>query len=170
MKLIKRRIPVVLLNVIINSFSGCVTCIKWDGLYSATFNIEFGVRQGFVLSPTLFAVYINDINSSFHITKGCSIILYADDILLLSPSITELERLLHCCERELNYLDMNINFKKSSCLRIGPHHDATCANVVSLNGSVIAWTYELRYLVFKLLAHVYLLMQKKFLLLLLCSV
>jgi len=146
MKLMKRRIPVVLLNVIINLFSGCATCIKWDGLYSATFNIDFGVRQGSVLSPTLFAVYINDIISSFHITKGCSIILYADDILLLSPSITELERLLHCCERELNYLDMNINFNKSSCLRIGPRHDVTCANVVSLNGSVIAWTTEMRYL------------------------
>jgi len=91
-KLMKRRIPVVLLNVIINLFSGCVTCIKWDGFYSATFNIEFGVRQGSILSLTLFAVYINDINSSFHITKGCSIILYADDILLLSPPITELER------------------------------------------------------------------------------
>ena len=31
-----------------------------------------------------------------------------------------------------------INFNKSSCLRIGPRHDVTCANVVSLNGSVIA--------------------------------
>ena len=41
---------------------------------------------------------------------------------------------------------MNINFNKSSCLRIGPRHDVTCANVVSLNGSVIAWTTEMRYL------------------------
>jgi len=84
----------------------------------------------------IFSVYISDINTSFHITKGCSVILYADNKLLLLPSITELERLLHCCERELNYLDMNINFKKLSCLRIGPRRDATCANVVSLNGSV----------------------------------
>ena len=50
--------------------------------------------------------------------------------------------IMHCCERELNYLDMNINFNKSSCLRIGPRHDVTCANVVSLNGSVIAWTAD----------------------------
>jgi len=47
---------------------------------------------------------------------------------------------------QLNHVDMNINFKESSCLRIGPRHDATCANVVSLNGSLIAWTNELRYL------------------------
>jgi len=39
--------------------------------------------------------------------------LYADDILLLSPSVTYLERLLHLCENELAWLDMAINFKKS---------------------------------------------------------
>jgi len=36
-----------------------------------------GVRQDSVLSPTLLAVYINDINSSFHITKSCSSLSYS---------------------------------------------------------------------------------------------
>ena len=40
-------------------------------------------------------------------------ILYADDILLISPSITNLERLLHRCEHELSWLDMSINLKKN---------------------------------------------------------
>ena len=39
------------------------------------------------------------------------IILYADDILLLAPSVTQLERLLRKCEEELSYLDMAINIK-----------------------------------------------------------
>ena len=39
-----------------------------------------------------------------------AILLYADDILLISPSITNLERLLHRCEHELSWLDMSINF------------------------------------------------------------
>ena len=72
--------------------------------------------------------------------------LYADDILLIAPSVLELERLLHTCERKLENLDMVINTKKSCCLRIGPRYDAACANIVSLNGSVISWTAELRYL------------------------
>ena len=54
---------------------------------------------------------------------SCYIILYADDILLISPSITYTERLLHRCEQELSWLDMNINFNKSRCLRIGPRCD-----------------------------------------------
>jgi len=32
--------------------------------------------------------------------RNC-IILYADDILLIAPSVTMLERLLHTCENEL---------------------------------------------------------------------
>ena len=36
---------------------------------------------------------------------------YADDIILLAPSIMELEKLLHACERELEWLDMSINYR-----------------------------------------------------------
>jgi len=39
-----------------------------------------------------------------------SIILYADDILLIAPSVLELESLFHACERELSWLDMAIKF------------------------------------------------------------
>jgi len=35
-----------------------------------------------------------------------------DDILLISPSITNLERLFHRCEHKLSWLDMSINLKK----------------------------------------------------------
>ena len=145
-KLMKRNIPVLLLDLIINLFSGCSLCIKWQNIYSEYFGIEFGVRQGSVLSPILFAVYIDDICDCISLARGCSIVLYADDVLLISPSVVDLERLLHICERELENLDMVINTKKSCCLRIGPRHDVVCANIVSLNGSVISWTSELRYL------------------------
>ena len=41
-------------------------------------------------------------------------------ILLVAPSVCELDNLFKSCERELNLLDMAINYKKSVCLRIGP--------------------------------------------------
>ena len=53
-------------------------------------------------------------------SRGLRIVLYADDILLLAPSISALESLLNLCERELDQLDMVINNKKSCCIRIGP--------------------------------------------------
>jgi len=54
---------------------------------------------------------------------------YADDILLISPSVSHSELLLRAYERELEWLDMAVNFKKSCCLRIGSRHGAACAAI-----------------------------------------
>ena len=43
--------------------------------------------------------------------------MYADDILLLAPSVTILESLFTSCEVESTYLNMAVNSKKSCCLR-----------------------------------------------------
>jgi len=145
-KLMKRQFPVQLLDMIIALFSNCSTCIKWDNIFSEVFEISFGVRQGSVLSPILFALYIDDIGKSCFINCGHDIILYADDIILIAPSVTELEKMLHMCENELRYIDMSINYKKSCSMRIGPRCNAKCANIVSLSGQRISWVTELRYL------------------------
>ena len=78
----------------------------------------------------------------------CYIILYADDILLIliSPSVAYTERLLHHCEQELSWLDMNINFRKSCCLRIGPRCDIVCEAVTSSCNRRLPWVSNMRYL------------------------
>ena len=75
-----------------------------------------------------------------------SIIMFADDIMLLSPSVTSLQSLLHICETELSYLELAINSKKSYCLRVGPRYSNNCANLISLNGNLIEWVSLVRYL------------------------
>ena len=41
------------------------------------------------------------------------IVLYADDILLISPSVCMLEKLVRICEFELDQIDMVINVLKN---------------------------------------------------------
>ena len=55
-----------------------------------------------------------------------------------------LQHLLHPCEIELTNIDMAVNFKKSSCLRISPRYDATCVSITSLDGNIISWATETR--------------------------
>lgn len=113
-----------------------------------------GVRQGGVLSPQFFALFIDGVVKAVSSQRnGCyvhnvsvSIILYADDILLLAPSINTLQTLFSFCEAELHALGMTINERKSVCMRIGPRYQASCASIVTSAGKSLEWVSELRYL------------------------
>jgi len=69
--------------------------------------------------------------------------MYADDIILIAPSVGILQKLLHKCEQELCWLGMSINEKKSCCLRVGLRCDA---NITTSSGEQLPWVKELRYL------------------------
>ena len=72
--------------------------------------------------------------------------LYADDILLISPSVCELELFLLACECELHWLNMTINFKKSCCLHIGPRNYVVCAKTASVSVRVLPSVSKTTYL------------------------
>ena len=74
-----------------------------------------------------------------------SVFLYADDIILLAPSVTSLQQLLLVCEHELYSLDMAINAKRSSCMRIGPRFNVNCCNIITEDCRDLLWCDILRY-------------------------
>ena len=106
-KLMNRNIPVQLLSILENWLGICWTCVRCDSCTSRFFQIKIGVRQGSVLSPYLIAVYLDDLVHHYSPGYGIRIILYADDILIIAPSVCELQRLLSICEKELEWLDVN---------------------------------------------------------------
>jgi len=110
-----------------------------------------------VLSPYLYATYIY-IDSVFekvaatrvgcHVKLACAsmILMNADDILLLAPTVSALQHLLNVCQSELQYLDMAINAKKSVCTRFGPRYKQPCCNLPTSDGREIVWCENVRYL------------------------
>jgi len=64
--------------------------------------------------------------------------MYADDLVLLSISITDLQKLFDICALELQSLNLNLNYNKSYCLRIGPNFQNYCNNITS-NSQAIKW-------------------------------
>jgi len=152
-KLVDRKIPVCFLNVLISWYSKCNAIVRWGGSFSRSFVVNAGVRQGSVLSPYLFAVYIDQLiralESSGHgcvvhgVYLGC--IVYADDIFLMSHSSCSMQSMLHICSNEIAKLRLTFNSKKSVTLRIGPRFNSDCASLY-LDGNVLQSVTKVRYL------------------------
>ena len=142
-----RNIPENLFSIIENWLNKSLACVRWGTTFSNFFRLFAGVRQDGVLSPILFAIYINDliVNVTSHDACGkllyifcVSIFLYADDIILLSPSVGKLHLLLTYCEHEQDFLEMSINTKNSCCIRIGHRFNKPCCCKTTNTGKAIA--------------------------------
>ena len=78
--------------------------VKWNTNYSKSFNVPTGTKQGGILSPDLFSLYVDDlihllVDSGFwcHIINlVIACIFFADDLVLLSPSRYGLQKLIDC--------------------------------------------------------------------------
>ena len=153
-KLIDKQLPLCLLKIIANWFSISVTAVKWCDCYSRFISLLAGVRQGGVLSPVLFCVFIDNLVNIVKSTNvGCyissafaGILLYADDIMLLAPTVTALQIMLVACELELKSIGMQINVQKSACMRFGYRYDSPCSSIISLSGNTLKWVTSFKYL------------------------
>ena len=84
-----------------------VVLIKWGSATSDFFNVSNGVRQGGILSPYLFIVYIDELSNMLNSAGiGCHIhnyctnhVFYADDKCVIAPSPSGLQGLLNICAK-----------------------------------------------------------------------
>ena len=61
-KLIKRGVPLCFVRIIDYWYREKQTHVKWGSFYSSFFSVSNGVRQGDILSPFLFAAYMDDLS------------------------------------------------------------------------------------------------------------
>jgi hypothetical protein len=153
-KLQDRNVPPCLINTLACWYSKLHAVVRWNASFSEKFQVCCGVRQGGILSPLLFNVYVDDLIQELstdgfgcHISQtffGC--IMHADDILLLSPSIHGLQCMLDRCNVYGRKCDILFNPKKSVCIAIGFKADRTIDIKMNIGDNEIQWVSELKYL------------------------
>lgn len=73
------------------------------------------------------------------------ILMYADDLVLISSSVTVLQSMIDLCINELNMIDLSVNIKKSVAIRIGKNWCDECS-MLSVGDQSIPWSKQLIYL------------------------
>ena len=127
LKLIQRNVPLVFLDLIISWYGSLYCRVRWGEEYSEWFFVSAGVRQGGVLSPNFYSIYVDDLIKRILLTGiGCyylsvfaAALFYADDMAILAPSIKGLTKILTICNDYCIEWDVCLNAKKSKIVPFG---------------------------------------------------
>ena len=153
-KLIKRGVPPIVARTLIVVYEDQYAWVKWGGARSSTFPIINGTRQGSILSPALFAVYVDDLLQELRtLGVGCHVagvfygaVGFCDDILLLSPTRDAMEMMLATCERfaarnNLQFsTDPNPSKSKTKCIFVfGKRKKLAKPAPLTLYGKELPW-------------------------------
>lgn len=124
LKLLRSGVRGNFFEIIRHMYTDCNACIRSEGLLSDNFKCVTGVRQGDVLSPNLFNLYINDLPDIFDKcvdspkldNELIHCLLYADDLVLLSLSAKGLQDKLDKLDEYCKFWCLDINVKKTKVM------------------------------------------------------
>jgi hypothetical protein len=123
-KLIEMEVHSAIVRSIILYYNESEIIINLNEENSAPFKSTIGVRQGGILSPRLFSIYIHDLITEISKMKvgikvgrlSIDIIGYADDILLVSNIKSNVQKMLDKVEQYCNMYEIKVNGDKTVLL------------------------------------------------------
>ena len=129
-KLHKKGLPAIVIRTFIFMYREQKAWVSWGNSKSSVFGIVNGTRQGSVLSPSFFGIYIDDLIKELRKSGvGCYIggkffgaAGYADDLILLAPCRSAMAQMVQICEnfgKENNLMfstDENPAKSKTKCM------------------------------------------------------
>ena len=153
-RLLDRGMPAIVVRVIVRAYENQYAWVKWGGSRSSTFSIVNGTRQGSILSPALFAVYVDDLLVELRrLGVGCRVagvfmgaMGFCDDIVLIAPTRDSMQLMLDTCQRfAMRYnlqfsTDLNPEKSKTKCIFVCGRARTKAKPVnLELAGKLLPW-------------------------------
>ena len=141
-------------NAVKSLYSGPLSCVKINNYNTDWFSISSGVKQGDSLSPTLFAMYLNDLaveikdlNCGINIDGfNLSILMYADDIILLASDENSLQTQLDTLHSWCRRWRMVVNEEKTQVCHFRPKRKACTSHDFKYGASSLQIVSSYKYL------------------------
>ena len=153
-KLIKMDIHGLFYNIVKSMYSQSLLCVKVNNKVTNTFQSMVGVRQGDVLSPNLFKIFINDLPTYLSSSqdpvylneKRLDCLMYADDVILVSSSAVGLQQKLNLLQTFCDDWCLSINVDKTKVLIFNKAGRVINNHRFVISGNVISCTNSYKYL------------------------
>lgn len=153
MSLLNAGIPLSVIKILFCWYSKLFVSIRWQNGLSEQFRVHSGVRQGSILSPSLFNLFVNIFTVNLRMSEiGCHMynqyfgcLLYADDLIILSPSVNGLQDMLNICYETASSLDLSFNANKCHCITFGKHCKMRI-DAMAIGPCRIEWCDSFKYL------------------------
>ena len=141
----------------IQSLYKYVSCaVSINGTLTEWFQVRQGVKQGCGLSPTLFAIYVNDLVDDIN-QLHCgidvddthiSLFLYADDIVLLSESAENMQEMLNVLHQWCDKWRLAVNEAKTKIMHFRNKSKLKSNVLFSCGNKEIGYSDSYKYLGF----------------------
>jgi exonuclease III len=156
-KLRGRGLPPVLLTLFRNWFVSQKGVVRWGptNALSDSFQVLKGVRQGGVVSPALFSLYVDDMLRCLNAQRvGCFLnnhpmqaVCYADDLVLMAPSRSALQQLVDVASGLATGIGITFNPSKCEAMFIPAKRNRVPElKTISVSGNDIPYVRKARYL------------------------
>ena len=154
-KLIDRGTPYYLVEILRVWYHEQRLCVAWGSTKSSFFHMANGIRQGSLISPYLFNLYVDGLNGRLSTSRlGCHVrsmpsnnFSYADDLAILAPTATAINMLLEICQAFARENLIEFSPHKTVVLLVEPlKHRVKCKPNVYLNNQVLTYVSSFKYL------------------------
>ena len=142
--LMYRNVNPYYVRLLLNMYCNQYARVSFNNTTSNYFSIGNGVKQGGVLSPILYCIYVDNLLKQLESSGyGCHVgskftgcIGYADDLVLLSPTLYGLKKMIGICENYAREHKIVFNGKKSKLMVFRKSHVSEIADVFVNNEKV----------------------------------
>ena len=102
-KLLSQNVNSKMVNMLKAIYSDVKACVKSTEGLSDMITCPIGVKQGCIISPILFNLFLNDLQESISLgshginldTIKLFVLLFADDLVLFAETVIELQRMIN---------------------------------------------------------------------------